>query len=77
MNRFTQDKVNKFNEGATSVIDNLSDAFNEGINMFSANGIVESTVKEYKKYKRRCFFVRFVTLVICGIIIYLHLWGNR
>ena len=69
MNRFTQDKVNKFNEGATSVIDNLSDAFNEGINMFSANGIVESTVKEYKKYKRRCFFCK-----ICDIS---NMWNNH
>ncbi len=75
MNRFTQDKVEKFNEGTRSVIDDLSDAFNESISMLSADGIVENAVKEYKKYKRRCFFVRFVTLVICGIIIYLHLWG--
>lgn len=69
------DEYNELNEVVRGFISEMADGFDEGLNMVTFKNALEKKIWECIKFRKKCHRISLLVTIICGMIIYFHIWG--
>lgn len=68
-------EYNEINKEIRGLVNLIADSFDEGVNIFSSKRVLQESIYEYEKCKKKCRIAKLLVFVICAVIIYFHFRG--